>query len=243
MQECIRCKVLERRNKKLERQCRELKEQQDVYQNIILPFTPLAEVAQEQLQRAMTEGNQLKELLPQLQRAVTETTCQMSAVQVSLGKMNEMLAQEQLRVKAKEAGREGRMLFEGYSARNSIISESSVYPVEEDTDNFSHRTTSTGSVTHQSQQNDTEHQFEKSQVPNGSTYCEENRSTYSEEKFRLHRRKSESATASQRRNKFQLTRTTRSNEEPKSAQINMEELKSILKSRREHVDGTSNTDT
>lgn len=96
--------------KKLEKQCLQFKEQQKVYQSIILPFMPLAEVAQEQLERAAKEGNQLKKLLPSLQDAVTQTTCQISAVQLSLSKMNDMLAQE--KKKAKEREKAGQQSLE-----------------------------------------------------------------------------------------------------------------------------------
>ena len=92
-QECTRCKILERRFKALEKKHTKLKEQQELFQTIILPFKPLAEVAQDQLKRALTEGNKLKELLPAMQEAVTQTTGQISAVQVSLQKINEMLTE------------------------------------------------------------------------------------------------------------------------------------------------------
>ena len=92
-QECTRCKILERRFKALEKKHTKLKEQQELFQTIILPFKPLAEVAQDQLKRALTEGNKLKELLPSMQEAVTQTTGQISAVQVSLQKINDMLTE------------------------------------------------------------------------------------------------------------------------------------------------------
>ena len=73
-QVCTRCKVLERQNKKLERQNRQLKEQQEINQATFLPFKPLAEVAQEQLQRALTENDKLRKLVPLMQEAVIQAT-------------------------------------------------------------------------------------------------------------------------------------------------------------------------
>lgn len=103
--------MLERRNNYLEKRCQELKQQQKVYETVILPFKPLAEVAQEQLQRAFTEASNLTQLLPTLQESVTKTTTQITAVQVSLDKMNNMLAEG--REKHQEVSSKGERAVEG----------------------------------------------------------------------------------------------------------------------------------
>ena len=92
-QECTRCKALERHNKKLERQVRHLKDQQDFNSTTFLPFKPLAEVAQEQLQRALTEMNKLIRQVPLMQEAITQTSGGIAATQASLKKMNDVLVQ------------------------------------------------------------------------------------------------------------------------------------------------------
>ena len=64
-----------------------------------LPFKPLAEVAQEQLQRAMVEMGKLEELAP-LMQAMTQASTGISGAQATLKKMNDMLVQGTKTMKA-----------------------------------------------------------------------------------------------------------------------------------------------
>lgn len=102
-QECTRCKILEHQIKKLERQRRHLKDQQLFNQTAFLPFKPLAEVAQEQLQRGLAEINKLMTLLPSMQEAITQATGGISGAQASLKKMNDVLGQDDIMAKQKKA--------------------------------------------------------------------------------------------------------------------------------------------
>ena len=89
--ECTRCKALERQNKKLEKQNRRLTKQQEAYQNIV-PLKLLAEVIEEQVGGALIGCDKLKQLLPSIQEAVTQATCQFSGAKTSLKKMNDIFA-------------------------------------------------------------------------------------------------------------------------------------------------------
>ena len=125
-QVCTRCKVLERQNKKLERQNRQLKEQQEINQATFLPFKPLAEVAQEQLQRALTENDKLRKLVPLMQEAVIQATGGISGAQSSLKKMNDMLVKG---IAQKKAARTAQLShFE--SIRDSVFSDTGIFVSE-----------------------------------------------------------------------------------------------------------------
>ena len=100
----------------LERQCRQLKEQQELHQTTFLPIKCLSDIVQNQLQRAQLEGNKLKDLLPSLQTAVVQTTSDISAVQTSLQKLNELLTQDRDLATPVD-----------HTARDSIISEGSIH--------------------------------------------------------------------------------------------------------------------
>ena len=100
----------------LESQCRQLKELQELHQTTFLPIKCLSEVAEKQLQRAQLEGNKLKDLLPSLQTAVAQTTSDISAVQTSLQKLNELLTQD----------RDWSTPVD-HTARDSMISEGSIH--------------------------------------------------------------------------------------------------------------------
>ena len=69
-------------------------EQQELHQTTFLPIKCLSEVAHEQLQRALLEGDKLKGLLPSLQTSVAQTTSDIAAVQTSLQKLNELLSKD-----------------------------------------------------------------------------------------------------------------------------------------------------
>lgn len=100
----------------LERQCRQLKEQQELHQITFQPIKCLSEVAENQLHRAQLEGNKLKELLPSLQIAVTTTASDITAVQVSLQKLNELLSRDR-----------DWSIPADHKARDSMISEGSIH--------------------------------------------------------------------------------------------------------------------
>ena len=230
VQECTRCKVLELENKRLEKQCRQLKEQQELHQTTFLPFKPLAEVAQNQLQRAVTEGNKLKELLPSVQEAVTladQINCQILAVQISLGKMNDMLAQET--TKMKELG-----TVAGNSAqvsRNSAKGHTSMSAVYQHQDHNAYGAASSETATTGLRLTQCFKGQERTHVRNSSP---DNISRANQ------RRKSESA-AQIRKQRLQQLRIVRSTEESNPAEVLEDpQFISILKQRREHVEEASN---
>lgn len=126
-QECTKCKVLERQNRKLERQIRQLKEQQDFNQTTFLPFRPLAEVAHEQLQRALTEMNKLIKQVPLMQETITQTSGGITAAQVSLKKMKDVLDQgSKTRIMVTAVSR-----MHSVSLRSSVVSGASLYVSED----------------------------------------------------------------------------------------------------------------
>ena len=230
-QECTRCKVLELENKRLEKQCRQLKEQQELHQTTFLPFKPLAEVAQNQLQRALTEGNKLKELLPSVLEAVTQTNCHISAVQISLCKMNDMLVQEMTKAKELETDHSAQ-LSRCTTKEDTNMSE--VYRHQDHnvcgTSNSESVTTGVG-LTHQHIK-----EQERTHVSN-SLLHEISRGSQ--------RRKSESAVQIRKqRLQLQQLRTARSTEESNSVQVGINiddpQFRSILKQRREHIEAASN---
>ena len=124
-QECTRCKALEHQIKKLERQKRHLKDQQLFSQTTFLPFKPLAEVAQEQLQRALTEISKLVTLVPSMQEAITQATGGISGAQASLKKLNDVLVQG---TKQKKTAWTPPQV--ATSLRESVVSEVSVFASE-----------------------------------------------------------------------------------------------------------------
>lgn len=234
---------MERQKKKLEKQCLQFKEQQEVYQSIILPFTPLAEVAQEQLERALVQGNQLKKLLPLLQDAVTQTTSQISAVQLSLSKMNDMLAQEKKKAKEREKA--------GQSSRDSIISDGSAFTADGETDSIhiirlesNHPvTTEPGAVgTDVHENNIMTKPTEEHQVESGKKVIQR-QSTSCEEFPEIQRRKSESVSAAQKRKILPRLRNVHSNEDSRRANVDMEELNTILNQRRKKLEAASNSES
>lgn len=101
----------------LKRQCNQLKEQQELHQTTFLPIKCLSDVVQNQLQRAQLEGNKLKVLLPSLQTAVAQTTSNISAVQTSLQKLNELLTQDR---------DWATPVHVDHTARDSMISEGNI---------------------------------------------------------------------------------------------------------------------
>ena len=70
-------------------------------------------MAQEQLQRALTKSDKVKQLLPSMHEAVIQTTCEISAVQTSLQKMNDIRTNQKKTV---------QMTPPDHSSRDSIIS-------------------------------------------------------------------------------------------------------------------------
>ena len=115
----------------MESQCRQLRAQQKLYQTTYLPIKYVSEIAQKQLQRAQTEGDKLKPLIPQLQAAIAQTTdqlqtavletaSQISAVQTSLQKLNELFIQD------KDLG-----ILLDHSTRNSMNSDGNIKDNEE----------------------------------------------------------------------------------------------------------------
>ena len=119
--------MLERQNRKLERQIRQLKEQQDFNQTTFLPFRPLAEVAHEQLQRALTEMNKLVKQVPLMQEAITQTSGGITAAQVSLKKMKDVLDQgSKTRTMVTAVPR-----MHSVSLRSSVVSGASLYVSED----------------------------------------------------------------------------------------------------------------
>ena len=66
----------------------------ELHQTTFLPIKWLSEVAHDQLQRALLEGDTLKGLLPALQTAVAQMITNISAVLTSLYKLNELLSQD-----------------------------------------------------------------------------------------------------------------------------------------------------
>ena len=207
---------------KLERRCRQLKEQQKLYQTTFLPIKCLSDVAQVQLQRAKTEGDSLKQLLPTLQMAVAQTTSEISAVQTSLQKLSVLITQDKDWVTSAD-----------HSARDSMISEGSMYGFEGCTSevnrqqNHSDNQTSSNATTDlQQSQSISGHQLEMTPA-----------TTYQQEKRRT---KSESAgTGTQ----VLGLRHVASDAATKPAQVDIKDsqLQSILKQRKKHVEATSNS--
>ena len=102
---------------KLEKQNRRLKEQQELYQISLQPVKCLSEIGEKQLRRAQEEGNTLKKLLPPLQAAVAQTTSEISALQTTLQKLNDILLQDEDKVTS---------VKKSASSRDSITSEVSI---------------------------------------------------------------------------------------------------------------------
>lgn len=227
-QECTRCKVLELENKRLEKQCRQLKEQQELHQTTFLPLKPLAEVAQDQLQRALTEGNKLKELLPSVQEAVTQTNCHISAVQISLWKMNDMLAQEMTNVKELETYHSAQL------SRCAAKGDTNISEVYQHQDHNAYGTSSSETATTG---------LGLTQHIKGQERTHMSNSLLHEISRASQRRKSESAVQIKKQRLLQL-RTVRSTEESNSAKVGIDiddpQFRSILKQRREHVEAASN---
>ena len=119
--------MLEHQIKKLERQRRHLKDQQLLHANqtTFLPFKPLAEVAQEQLQRGLAEINKLMTLLPLMQEAITQAMGGISGAQASLKKMNDVLGQD-VAAQKKAVWVPPQVA----SLRESVLSEVSVFASE-----------------------------------------------------------------------------------------------------------------
>ena len=87
-----------------------------------MPFKPLAEVAQEQLQRGLAEINKLMTLLPSMQEAITQATGGISGAQASLRKMNDVLGQD-IATQKKTVWAPPQVA----SLRESVLSEVSVF--------------------------------------------------------------------------------------------------------------------
>ena len=193
-----------------------MKEQQEFYQTTFLPFKPLAEVAQDQIERALTESNKLGELLPSVQEAVTLTTCRISAVQTSLRKMNDMLANKATETKT---GHPAEFSKVEPTAKAETIVKSETCRLQ---DQDGYKAPDPGPSLEPTQQS-------QEQVRGQGVSYELSQ-----------RRKSESAVAG-RKQKLQRLRTVRSSEDTKYSQVDHDDsqLKSILKLRREHVEATA----
>ena len=209
---------------KLERRCRQLKEQQKLYQTTFLPIKCLSDVAQVQLQRAKTEGDSLKQLLPTLQMAVAQTTSEISAVQTSLQKLNDLITQDKDWVTSAD-----------HSARDSMISEGSMYGFEGCTSEVNrqqnhndYQTSSDAATDLQQGQSISGHQLEMTPATTYPQITEKRRT------------KSESAgTGTQVLGLHHVA----SDAAPKPAQVDIKDsqLQSILKQRKKHVEATSNS--
>lgn len=127
-QECTKCKVLEYKTKKLERQIRHLRDEQLLNQTTFLPFKPLAEVTQEQLQKGLAEINKLMSLVPSMQEAITQATGGVSGAQASLKKLNDVVGQDSsITAKQKKSVWTSPLVV---SLRESVVSEASVFGSE-----------------------------------------------------------------------------------------------------------------
>ena len=213
----------------MERQNRLLKEGQELYQTMILPFKPLTEVAQEQLQRALTESDKLKQLLPSMQEAVIQTTCEVSAVQTSLRKMNDVLVQITKQKKTLQ------MMPPALSSRDSIISEGSAYAGEGEVDvgdvyrqqpHNDYATSGSGATTSDLQLTQEDHHIKGRPL----------------ERSQVEKRRRSESTYSAGKTKLPL-RHVQSDDSRHHAQVNIgdPQLKFLLEQRREHIEATSNT--
>ena len=188
-------------------------------------------MAQEQLNRAEAEGSRLKELLPSVQEAVTQTTSQIAAVQVSLKKINDMLAEGTQKQKEPE-----KDCGTAESTRESLVdlSEKPAVPQLDNVeqaplwqhDGSAHQLPTLDLKLNQH----TENKMENAQNSRATGHV-------------MKRTKSESGVVQRRQNMHTMRAVESADSGPPQFNCDDAQLLSILKQRREQIDDASDNHT
>lgn len=201
----------------MERQYRELKEQQKLHETIKY----ISDIAQKQLQKAQTEGDKLKQLMLPLQTAAVQMISEISAVKTSVQKLNELSTHDK-----------DWLIPAHHIARNNTISEESMHRTEEQTSEANRQKTGSDHHTNLTTPDSQQNQFIK-----GHQLETTNTTTY---QHTMVKRRTKSESAGTRNEATRSYRTASDTQRPKQVDIVHDpQLQSVLKKRWEQVEATS----
>ena len=129
-QECTRCKILEQRNINLEKRCRQLKDQQELYQS---PFLPTKCLFQKQVERVQKECEELHQSISSVQTGIAHIANKTSALQTNLQVLTDVSTPDQ-----------DWLTLVDHSGRDNMISKGNMHGIEECTSEANRQQTRSG---------------------------------------------------------------------------------------------------